>query len=390
MGNIKLLGLFNFFGDFRLFGPILIIYFADVSGSYALGGTLLAMRMISQAIFEIPAGILSDRLPRTRVTLFGATSTVAAVLAYAVAPGFGILLVGVVLEGLGRSLYSGNNDALLWDSLGEHERESEYHHHSGRLNACFQMALAISAVLGGVAAIWSLRWAVALSVIPQVACVVVALFLREPRVHHDIEPVHPLRHVAVAFTNIVRQKDLRRLTVAKAVAFGAGESGHQFQPAFVVGLWPTWALGVGRAAGHVSAFVGFWWAGRVIDRFGSTKTLFGSSLFMGLIGLVAFGKPTVISPALIPLTGVTFGTFTTAESVLLQQRFTDRERSTMGSLGQFLGSLLYGIMAITTGFIADVHSLQAALLFGHVVGLTTIPTYWWLHESGRQDGPVLF
>src|SRR5829696_9107677 len=101
MGNVTLLGLFNFFGDFRLFGPILIIYFADVSGSYALGGTLLALKMISQAIFEIPTGVLSDRLPRTRVTVLGAAATAAAVAAYAVAPGFAILLLGVVLEGLG-------------------------------------------------------------------------------------------------------------------------------------------------------------------------------------------------------------------------------------------------------------------------------------------------
>jgi MFS family permease len=385
LGNIKLLGLFNFLGDFRLFGPILIIYFADVSGSFVLGGTVLALKMISQAIFEIPTGVLSDRIPRKQVAVLGAASTVAAVVAYAVAPGFEILVVGGVLEGLGRALYSGNNEALLWDSLAEHGRQSEFHRHSGRVNAYFGIALAISSILGGIIAIWSMRMAVGLTVIPQIGCVFVALMLREPAVHHDVEPVHPLRQVVVAFNYIIRRKDLRRLTVAKAVDHG-GECGYQFQPAFIAGLWPTWAMGLIRSANHALSAVGFWRAGRVIDRFGPTKTLLGGSLFAGAIGLVMYGKPTVASPALIPLAGAAYGPTETAKSLLLQQRFTDVERATMGSLGQFLGSLFYGTFAIATGWIADAHSPQAALLACHVATLTTLPVYWWLHSASRERG----
>jgi hypothetical protein len=176
---------------------------------------------------------------------------------------------------------------------------------------------------------------------------------------------------------------VRQLTLANAVEHGAGECGYQFQPAFVAGLWPTWAMGLARGANHATSFAGFWWAGRIIDRFGSTKTLLGSSLVAGVIGLVAFGKPTVVSPALMPLEGATYGTSTTAKALLLQQRFTDRERATMGSLGQFLGSLFYGMFAVTAGLIADAYSPQAALLTCHIASLTTIPAYWLLHTSRR-------
>ncbi len=384
MGNVRLLTLFNFFNDFRLFGPILIIYFADVSGSYALGGAVFAITMISSASFEIPTGVLSDRMPRSRVAVFGGVTTTAAVIAYAVAPNFEVLVLGAVLEGLGRSLFSGNNDALLWDSLAEHGRESEFHHFSGRVNVGFQVALATSAIAGGFIAGWSMRWAVALSVIPQLASVAVALALREPKIHHHIEPGHPVKHFVVAARNLFRHKELRRLTVASAVVHGASESGWQFQPAFVAGLWPTWAVGIGRGVNHATSIAGFWWAGRAIDRFGATKTLLGSSAAAGAIGLIAFGKPTIASPALTTVEGATYGLAMTSKSSLLQRSFSDSERATMGSIGGFLGSLLFGVFSIAAGLIADAYDPRVALLACHLVSMTAIPVYWWLHKEATS------
>lgn len=383
--NIRLLSYFNFFTDFRLFGPILIIYFAEVSGSYFVGGAVFATTMISSAIFEIPTGVLSDRLPRTRVAALGGLVTAFAIIAYAAAPGAEILLLGAVLEGLGRSLFSGNNEALLWDSLAEHDREDEFHHHSGRVNAAFQIALASSALIGGFVADWSMRWAVALSIVPQFMSVVAALLMKEPAVHHNVEPVHPMRQVARAARNIVRHKELRRLTLAGAVSHGAGESGWQFQPAFVALLWPTWAVGVGRAMNHAISIAGFWWAGRIIERLGSRTTLLGGSLLATIVGFVAYGKPTAVSPLLTTVEGGLYGATSTAKSTLLQQSFTDTERATMGSIGQLLGSLLFGLFALLAGAVADAHGPQAALLICQAIGCLALPGYWLLQRSHRRE-----
>jgi hypothetical protein len=54
--NIKLLAWFNFFTDFKLYPPVAIIYFARVSGSYALGMSIFAITQLASAIFEVPTG----------------------------------------------------------------------------------------------------------------------------------------------------------------------------------------------------------------------------------------------------------------------------------------------------------------------------------------------
>lgn len=378
--NIRLLSWFNFFYDFRLFGPFLIIYFEQVSGSYTLGGSLFAIIMISSAIWEIPAGIVSDSIPRVRVATYGAAATVLSVIAFAIATNFWVLAIGAVLEGLGRALFSGNNDALLRDSLAEHGRENEFHRFFSRTQAAYQIALTISAVIGGLLAGWSMRWAVAISIIPQVLSLLVTLCMREPRLHHAIEPVHPLRHLQNAARLVMKDKKLRLLSFASAIGFGAGESGWQLQPSFVATLWPSWAVGVGRAMNHATSIFGFLFAGKAIDRFGATKVLFSGSAIAGAIGLIAYGKPTIASPALTTLEGATYGSTSTAKADLFQRWFTDAERATMGSLSQFVGSMFFGIFAVVGGYLADEFNPQIALLVCHCASLVSLPIYWWIHR----------
>jgi MFS family permease len=185
--NIRLLAMFNFCVDFRLYGPVLIIYFAHVTGSYLLATAVLSLTMLSSAAFEIPTGVLSDRFGRVRVVVAGAAASSVAVALYASAHDAAVLALGALAEGLSRALYNGNNDALLYETLAEERREADYAEYSGRVTGMFQLALAISALAGGFVAAWSLRAAVWISVAPQIAATVIAMQMREPTVRGPIQ-----------------------------------------------------------------------------------------------------------------------------------------------------------------------------------------------------------
>jgi MFS family permease len=374
--TVRLLGWFNFFGDFRLYGPIMVIYFAQVSGSYTAAGSLLAVKMLSSAAFEVPAGILSDRLGRRGTMIAGAVVMVAAHLGYAAAPGYGLLLAAVVLEGLATALWSGNNEALLYDTLLEAGRADEFPRHSGRVNSMFQIALALAAAVGGVVAgASSLRTVVVLSVVPQVLCVLVALRIREPRVHGPLES-SVLSHLGSAVRGIRRSPVLRRMTLVSALRYSS-ESAAQLSPVFVAGLWPFWALGLWRTFGHGVAFAGFRASGWVIGRFGAVRTLRGGELFDNVVNFVALVKPTVVSPVL--LGSPAYGMSTIAQQTLLQREFSDRERATTGSLAALLGSVLYALVAVGAGLVADRWGIVAALFTIQAVTLIALPLAWRAH-----------
>ncbi|MEU7869447.1 MFS transporter [Dactylosporangium sp. NPDC049140] len=374
--NVRLLGWFNFCGDFRMYGPIMVIYFAQVTGSYTAAASLLAVKMLASAAFEVPTGVLSDRLGRRGTMIAGAVVMVTAHLGYAGAPGYGLLLAAVVLEGLATALWSGNNESLLYDTLLEAGREDEFPRHSGRVSSMFQIALALAAAVGGVVAgAWSPRAVVVLSVLPQVLCVLVALRVREPRVHGPLES-GALVHLGSALRGIRRDPVLRRMTLVSALRYSS-ESAARLSPVFVAGLWPLWALGLWRTFGHGVAFAGFRVSGRVIGRLGAARTLLLGELFDSVVNFIALVKPTVVSPVL--LGSPAYGISTVAQQTLLQRGFTDRERATMGSLAALLGSVLYALVALGAGLAADRWGIVAALLAIQAVVLIALPLAWWVH-----------
>ena len=148
--NIRLLTFFNFFTDFKLYAPIAIIYFSQVTGSFALGMSIFSIAMISSALFEIPTGVFSDRIGRKKTVILGAASAVVFSVFYAIGQFYFILAIGAVFEGLTRSFYSGNNDALLHDTLSESGQQHNYSEYLGKISSSFQAALAVSAVLASI------------------------------------------------------------------------------------------------------------------------------------------------------------------------------------------------------------------------------------------------
>ncbi len=379
--NVRLLSWFNFLGDFRMYGPIMVIYFAQVTGSYTAAASLLALKKLSSAAFEVPTGVLCDRLGRRGTVIFGAVVMVAAHLGYAGASGYGLLLGAVLLEGLASSLWSGNNDALLYDTLLDAGREEEFPRHSGRVTSMFQLALALAAAIGGwVAGAWSLRAVVALSVVPQVLCVLVAWRVREPRVHGPLES-NVLAHLGSALRGIRGNPVLRRMTLVSALRFSS-ESAAQLSPVFVAGLWPLWALGLWRTFGHGVSFLGFRVSGWVIGRVGATRTLLFGELFDNVANFVALVKPTVFSPVL--LGSPAYGMSTIAQQTMLQREFSDRERATMGSLGSLLGSVLYALVALGAGLVADRWGIVPGLLTIQAVVLVALPLAWWVHAHASR------
>ncbi|MEV4708447.1 MFS transporter [Actinoplanes sp. NPDC049316] len=383
--NVRLLSWFNFFGDFRMYGPIMVIYFAQVTGSYAAAAGLLAVKQLSSAACEVPTGVVSDRLGRRGTMIAGAVVMVAAHAGYAAAPGYGLLLVAVVLEGAATALWSGNNESLLYDTLLEAGREEEFPRHAGRVNSMFQIALALAAAIGGaVAGAWSLRAVVVLSIGPQILCVLVAVLVREPRVTGPLEST-VLTHLGSALRGIRDHPVLRRMTLVSALRY-SGESAAQLSPVFVAGLWPLWALGLWRTFGHGVAFAGFRISGWVIGRLGPARTLLSGELVDNVANVVALVKPTVVSPVL--LGSPAYGVSTIAQQTVLQREFTDRERATMGSLASLLGSVLYGVVALGAGLVADRWGIVAALLTIQAVVLIALPLAWWVHAhaSSPHDG----
>ncbi len=385
--NIALLGAFNFCNDFRVYAPIMVVYFAAVTGSFALGTLLFSIAKISAVLFEVPTGVFSDRIGRRLTLLLGQMASLASIASYALGHGFAVLAAGAALEGLAFSFFSGNNDALLYDTLKSEGAADHFAEWQGRVSALFQLALAISAAVAIVALYFhvSLRALFVLSLVPQAAGIVFAALLAEPARSGAISS-NIFAHMGEALAGFARNAGLRELSLASMLNFALGEGMHMFQPAFFALLWPAWALGVAGVLIHGLGALGFRLGGALIRRFREFPVLLGANAGALVAGIAALAIPTVASPAIISLASIFYGPSTVAQGAMQQRAFSDAQRATMASLISLGGNLLFAVAVFAIGALADRIGPRFALLTAEFLSIPVLVLYWRLSRASRAEG----
>ncbi|RJQ24422.1 MFS transporter [Candidatus Parcubacteria bacterium] len=381
--NIKLLAWFNFFTDFKLYAPVAIIYFSNVTGSFAFGMAIFSITTISSAIFELPTGIFSDKIGRKNTIILGAASSVVSAVFYAIGISFWILAIGSFFQGLARSFYSGNNDALLYDSLHESNRQHKYHEYLGKLSAMFQIALGTSALLGSVMAAISFALVMWLTVVSQFVSFVISLKIIEPQ-KHSKQSENIYSHLKIAIKEFKTNKKLKLLSISSILSEGFGEAGFLFRSAFFNTLWPLWAVGIPQMISNLGATFGFFFAGRVINKYKSLNVLITGNIYSKATSIIPTLFPTFFSPIIMSTSSIFYGLGKVAENSLLQKEFTTEQRATMGSLNALGGAIFFAIFSFFLGLFADIIGPAKALLITYLLSLPILLIYWKLHKQDKN------
>lgn len=381
--NIKVLTLLNFFIDFRFYSAIAIIYFFRIAGSYAQGMLVFSIIMLSSALFELPTGIFSDIIGRRKTVILGSLFIVLAVIFYALGQYY-FLIIGAVAEGISRAFYSGNNNALLHDSLSQEGKSDQYDHFLGTTTAPTQIAAGIAAIIGGLLAAISFNLVMWLSVVPQLATLLTSFYLVEPKIKDKIN-TNIYYHLKEAVDKFKQNHKLRMLSLSSIISYGIGEASWEFQVAFYNTLLPVWALGIAKTLSNIGAALSFHFSGRIIKRFSALKLLLLSSIYNRFVNLIALIFPTIFSPILMTSTSLNFGVTTVAKNSLLQKEFTHEQRATMGSLNSFAGSIFFAIFAYFLGLIADSFGPAKTLIFATILSFSATWIYWKLFAQDNRQ-----
>jgi len=210
--------------------------------------TLQGLFGLSMAVFEFPSGYLADRLGYRR-TLFAAALVHAAGWSlYLVADDFASVLAAEVVLGLGQSLVSGADHALLFESLAASEREGEFARWDGRVRFFGQTAEGTAALVAGLLYAWAPRLPFVLQLVVWLANAVVAWRLvdvpREP-----VERRGHLREIASMVAEVFVRNRRLRAVVLLTIVLGLAS----FVPVWLVPLYA-------REAGVATAWLGPIWA----------------------------------------------------------------------------------------------------------------------------------
>lgn len=386
--NLDILAWNTFFAELRLYYPVAVLAFDAVSGSFTSAMSVFAVMSVSQALFEIPTGIFSDKIGRRMTLIVGALAEVigAACIALAFSVPHGILMLYAAgfFIGLGNAMFSGNNEALLYETLSYYRCTHENAKMLGRISSMGQLGLATSGVLAGLLLLagFSYQHLMMLSFFPVFVSFVLTLFIVDPPIH-KARQVQTLAHMKDAFSLILQNPRLRWLAIASSIKNGLGYGAHYFMPGFIAAVWPAWLTSLFSTAQNGFGAICFWIAGRVTKRFGLMQSLFGATVYSYLACGIAFITANIFSPLLLLTTQFSYAIALTSDTALKQENFSQAQRSTMGSLISFAGALVSGVGSILAGVLADHFGPSQSLTIILLLTLPTALVYFRLYRDNK-------
>ncbi|MEP2137944.1 MAG: MFS transporter, partial [Erythrobacter sp.] len=177
--NVRLYPWFKFFQNLMFWQAIWFLFFqSELSAAQAI--MIYVFVDIATTVFEVPSGFFSDRVGRRITLILSVVAGLMAAVLQAFGSEFWVFALAQVALGIHGAFASGTDSSFLYESLAKEGREDEVEEHELRAWRFSFVALAISAVAGGVMALWGLRVPYFATAASFVALLVVVFYFVEP------------------------------------------------------------------------------------------------------------------------------------------------------------------------------------------------------------------
>ena len=381
--NIKYLHWYSFWENFILFYPVKILFFAEVCGNLVQAMSLFAIQNLSITLLEIPTGCLSDKWGRKWVCRAGAAVMLFSFILYAFAGSYLVLAIASVLNGLSWALASGNNRALLYDSMAQIGRKKDYHQEVSKNISLEQLSLAISSLIGMVFVFISLRAVMFASIVPAIIAFAITLKLEEVKKSYD-DKNKSLIHIFNSIKHLLKHKRLRGISLAETLHYGLNEAAFDFNGVFFKQFVPEWSLGIFRSIGHFANSLGNYLSFFSAKRLGLKSTILLGACLDNFINIISVLAASVWSPIIKIISTFSSGVKEPAVETLFQNDCSEQERATILSIISLFSSLCYSLCAVLIGMVADMTTPFTAMLWAYVLALLSNSIFFFALKSTRE------
>jgi len=132
----------------RFFIPILALFYIASQVPLEQFSIILSVFALSILILEIPSGVIADLLGKKKTLIISRAFYIAEIFLIAFYNGFWIFLIAKIISGIGVSLSSGTDSALLYDTLKVQDKERAYKRVAGNLFTVSNISKAFVFIVG--------------------------------------------------------------------------------------------------------------------------------------------------------------------------------------------------------------------------------------------------
>lgn len=361
--NITNLYLIKIAHWFMLFMPIVVLFYEDNGLEMRHVFILQAIYSVSIVALEIPSGYLADAIGRRKTIIIGAILGTLGFLTYSLSYGFIGFLIAEVILGIGQSLISGADSALLYDSLSELGQKDKYIKYEGRLVSVGNFSEAIAGVLGGLLATLSLRYPYYAQTLIAAIAIPASILLVEPKTHKEVLKLNFMSILKVVKYALHENKELKWNIIFSSVIGASTLTMAWFvQPYFKMIALPLSLFGIMWTFLNLSVGISSMFAHRVESYFKFRKLLIGISILIPA-GFIIISQISMLwGISVLFAFYLVRGIATPILKDYINKLCESNVRATVLSVRNFVIRIIFAIIGPFVGWYTDNYSLQEALL----------------------------
>lgn len=347
--------------------PVIVLFYNDAGLDMQDIFMLQGIYSLTLMTLEIPTGYFADVAGRRTSMLVGSFFGFIGYLIYASSSGFWVFVAAEVILGVGQSLISGADSAMLYDSLAASRLSGKYSRLEGRITSLGNFAEALAGLIGGMLALLSLRTPFIIQSCIAFLAVPAALMLVEPPVKIAVRKRSVNDIVGIVRNTLVTDPKLRWNTFFSAIIGCSTLTMAWFaQPFFKQVNLPLEGYGVLWAVLNLSVGLAALGAWRFEKKLGParTVTIFTIVIISGFMLLALF--PGMAALLILVVFYLARGIATPTLRSYINNITTSDVRATVLSVRNFVIRLTFAVLGPFFGYVTDVFGLSTALFVASV------------------------
>lgn len=367
--NINKMYLLKAVKWFMILMPIIVLFFEKHGLSLTQIMILQATYSFTVALFEIPSGFFADIYGRRLSLFFGSILTFLGYLIFSFYSGFNEFFIAEIFLGIGGSLISGADSALIYDTLLELKKDEDYTKIEGKNYGIGNVSEGLAGILGGFLAVSSLELPVYIQTFVLFFSIPLSYSLVEPKSSYKL--AKSFKSILLVVKETFFQKNRLKWYILYSSAMGIGTLSIAWfvQPFLMEIDTPLIYYGIIWASLNIITGITSYYS-YIFDK---GKVLIYISLSM-LISFILLGfNISIYGFIFIVLIYLMRGIITPNLRNLININSTSERRATVLSLRSFVIRISFALIAPILGFITDVYEISYVFYFlGLLVGLSSL------------------
>ena len=386
--NIIKLYLLKGFLWFMVAMPIIVIFFQEKGLNLMEIMLLQSVYSLTVAITEIPSGYLADYFGRKNSIILSTVFMFLGYLIFSNYSGFEVFVLAEFLVGIGGSLMSGADSAIMYDTLQEINQEKKYTQVEGKTYAIGNFSEAIAGLLGGFLATISLILPIQIQASIIFCCIPIAISLVEPHINKEdkIKKGYSTIIQIIKFS-LYENVQLKWLIIYSSIMGVATLSAAWLaQPLFKSIEIPLFYYGILWAALNLTAGISSYKSHKIEKKYNITNILLNIGFLMSLSFFLIYLLPNLLGLIFIFIIYYLRGIITPILKNQININTKSNIRATVMSIRSFILRISFAIIAPILGIIADNKEISNSFLLLSVIIIiiSSVSIYGFLKNQNTK------